>query len=121
MSIDGDDNYAWIDEDLFANISGDISVTFIAKPNQTRANIDHSGIMVKAGTGMILMTEEDDDTPDEVTFNTYAGGGLGDGGWQKIQGDLDLDGEYHNYTCVFDDAGATTTMYLYIDGTQGKT
>jgi hypothetical protein len=39
----------------------------------------------------------------------------------KIQGDLDLDGEYHNYTCVFDKEGSTTTMYLYIDGTRVST
>ena len=113
LSIDGNDNYAWRNEDLFASITGDISFAFIAKPNQTRSNLDHSGIMVKSSTspGFVLMTEEDDDTPDQVTFNTRTGN------HQKILGDLDLDGEYHNYTCVFDEGATTTTMKLYIDGT----
>ena len=73
--------------------------------------------MVKSTTdpGFVLMTEEDDNTPDQVTFNTT------EGGWQKILGDLDLDGEYHNYTCVFDQGASTTIMKLYIDGTQVST
>ena len=117
LSVNGDNNYAWINEDLFENISGDISFTFIAKPNQTRSNLDHSGIMVKSTTspGFVLMTEEDDDTPDQVTFNTRQGN------HQKVLGDLDLDGEYHNYTCVFDQGSSTTTMTLYIDGVQVST
>ena len=73
--------------------------------------------MVKSASdpGFVLMTEEDDDTPDQVTFNTSTDT------WQKILGDLDLDGEYHNYTCVFDEGASTTTMKLYIDGTQVST